>query len=94
MAFPSDPRPHRSRDLLVLAELPGGAAAILESARLPAPDRALLAALGLRRGALLKVRCGGAPCIVQVESARVALAGPLARQILVRPAGAGEGRER
>jgi Fe2+ transport system protein FeoA len=87
MTFPSDSRPDRPRDIARLADLPGGTAAIFEAARVPAPERELLAALGLRRGALLRVRCARGPCIVQVGSARVALAAAAARRILVRPLG-------
>jgi Fe2+ transport system protein FeoA len=78
VAKPSDPG-------LKLSELAVGVPATLLRALLPDDDVAYLAALGLYRQCTLSVRRHGCACIVEVDSTRVALAGAVARRILVKP---------
>lgn len=47
--------------------------------------RDLLRALGLTASAILRVRKGGEPCIVQIRSTRIGLSASVAAQILVLP---------
>ncbi len=78
VANPSDP-------VLTLSELAIGVPATLHRALLPDDDVAYLAALGLYRECTLSVRRHGCACIVEVDSARVAMPGAVARRILVKP---------
>jgi len=68
-----------------LSQLVCGALALFEGANLPPDERAALAAVGLHGGETLQVRQGGDSCIIQVGTTRLALSGPAARRILVRP---------
>ena len=76
---------HPSDAGLTLSELAVGVPATLHRALLPDADVAYLAALGLYRECRLCVRRHGCACIVEVDSARVAMAGAVARRILVKP---------
>ncbi len=78
VANPSDP-------VLTLSELAVGVQATLHRALLPDDDVAYLAALGLYPECTLSVRRHGCACIVEVDSARVAMPGSVARRILVKP---------
>lgn len=75
-----DPEPS-----VTLSELAIGVPATLDCARLPDADVAFLAALGLYRECKLCVRRHGCACIVEVDSARLAMPGAVARRILVKP---------
>jgi len=70
---------------LKLSELAVGVPAKLHRALLPDADVAYLAALGLYRQCTLSVLRHGCACIVEVDSARVAMASAVARRILVKP---------
>ena len=72
-----------------LSQLVCGALAIFEGSSLPPAERAVLEAVGLHGGETLQVRQGGESCIIQVGTTRLALSGPAARRILVRPLGRG-----
>ncbi len=74
-----------SDTVLTLSELAVGVPATLHRALLPDNDVAYLAALGLYRECRLCVRRHGCACIVEVDSARVAMPGAVARRILVKP---------
>ncbi|MCZ6446238.1 MAG: FeoA family protein [Planctomycetota bacterium] len=50
-------------------------------------DCDLLRAMGLTDHCTLRICRGGEPCIIEVNSTRLALAAPLARRILVTPLG-------
>jgi Fe2+ transport system protein FeoA len=75
----------RSKPGMKLSELAVGVPATLHRALLPEDDVAYLAALGLYRQCTLSVLRHGCACIVKVDSARVAMAGAVARRILVKP---------
>ena len=77
-----------------LAELGVGIQARLDSTLLPDCDVAFLAAIGLGRGCTLCVRGRGYACIVEVGSTRLAVAGPVARRIMVSPVDAEPGADR
>jgi len=83
VANSSDPGP--SDPGLTLSELAVGVPATLLRALLPDDDVAYLAALGLYPECTLSVLRHGCACIVEVDSARVAMAGAVARRILVKP---------
>ena len=68
-----------------LTRLPRGARARLERADLPAEERKILAAMGIAVESILKVRSAGRQCVVEVDSMRVALTGPIARCLHVTP---------
>jgi Fe2+ transport system protein FeoA len=68
-----------------LSQLVCGTLALFEAANLPPSEQAALAAVGLHGGETLTVRQGGDSCIIQVGTTRLALSGPAARRILVRP---------
>ena len=89
VAHPSDPGP--SDTILTLSELAVGVPATLHRALLPDNDVAYLAALGLYQECRLCVRRHGCACIVEVDSVRVAMAGAVARRILVKPVADGGG---
>ncbi len=76
---------HSSNPGLKLSELAVGVPATLHRALLPDDDVAYLAALGLYRQCTLSVLHHGCACIVEVDSARVAIADAVARRILVKP---------
>jgi Fe2+ transport system protein FeoA len=76
---------------VTLSDLAVGVPATLDCALLPKNDVAFLAALGLYRECRLCVRQHGCACIVEVDSTRLAMAGTVARQILVKPDPAGGG---
>ncbi len=59
----------------------------LGSSRLAGDERRVLEAMGLVRDSVIRIVKGGEPCIVQINSTRLALAGTVARQILVMPLG-------
>lgn len=73
------------RRCLPLAELAIGVPARLDSTLLPACDVAFLAAIGLGPGCTLCVRGRGCACIVEIGSTRLAVAGSVARRIMVSP---------
>ncbi len=77
-----------------LAELTIGVPARFDSANLPASDVAFLAAIGLGQGCTLCVRGRGCAFIVEVDSTRLALAGSVARRIMVSPLEAERGADR
>lgn len=87
------PTPGRRR-CIPLAELTVGVPARLDRALLPACDVAFLAAIGLGRGCTLCVRGRGFACIVEVDSTRLAVAGSVARRIMVSPLDAEPGADR
>ncbi|MHC4910785.1 MAG: FeoA family protein [Planctomycetota bacterium] len=68
-----------------LTRLPRGTRARVERADLPSEERKLLAAMGIAVESVLKVRRAGRQCVVEVDSMRVALAGPIARCLHVTP---------
>jgi hypothetical protein len=70
-----------------LSQLVCGTVALFEGADLPESEMGILAAVGLQDGATLQVRQGGESCVIQVGTTRLALAGPAAHRILVRPLG-------
>ncbi len=74
-----------SYPVLTLSELAVGVPATLHRALLPDDDVAYLAALGLYPECTLAVRRHGCACIVEVDSARVAMPVAVARRILVKP---------
>ncbi len=76
---------HPSNSGMKLSDLAVGVPATLQRALLPDDDVAYLAALGLYRQCTLSVLRHGCACIVEVDSARVAMAGAVARRILVKP---------
>ncbi len=71
------------RDAVPLATMPAGTEARFCKANLHCEDCALLQAMGLTERCTLRVWRGGAPCIIEVDSTRLALAAPLAREIFV-----------
>ena len=70
---------------MCLTRLPRGARARLERADLPSEERQVLAAMGLAVQSILKVRRAGRQCVVEVDSMRVAISGPVARCLHVTP---------
>lgn len=76
---------HLSSAAIPLSKMTCGSAALFERSDLPPGERGMLEAVGLHGGARLRVRQGGHSCVIQVGSTRLALAGPAARRILVRP---------
>ncbi|MHC4127933.1 MAG: FeoA family protein [Planctomycetota bacterium] len=98
--FPANPSPRRGPRrgpriarhgaAIPLSQLVCGALALFEGANLPPAERAALAAVGLHGGETLQVRQGGDSCIIQVGTTRLALSGPAARRILVRPLSPGD----
>ena len=77
-----------------MAELTVGVPARIDRTLLPACDVAFLAAIGLGRGCILRVRGRGCACIVEVDSTRLAVAGSVARRIMVSPLEAERGADR
>ncbi len=88
------PTPPRCPGCVPLAELSVGVPARLDRALLPASDVAFLAAIGLGRGCTLSVRGRGCAYIVEVGSTRLAVAGSVARRIMVSPLDAERGADR
>ncbi len=72
-------------DAVPLPRLTAGARAKLHRTNLAARERQVLEAMGLLEGCTLRVLQRAGACIVQLGSMRVALAGPVARRILVKP---------
>ena len=70
--------------LVPLATLGDGDRARLQTAGLCCEDCELLNALGLTDQCEMRVCRAGEPCIVQVHSTRVGIAGALARRIMVQ----------
>ncbi len=70
-----------------LTDLAVGERGRLEASGLAGGERRVLEAMGLVRGSVVRIVRAGEPCIVQVNSTRLALAGPVARKILVTPLG-------
>ena len=83
-----------SRRCVPLDELAIGVPARLDSTLLPSCDVAFLAAIGLGPGCTLCVRGRGCACIVEIGSTRLALAGSVARRIMVSPLDATPGADR
>ena len=71
------PRPVR------LCDLPVGFAARLHDAQLDPEARSQLRALGLTDGSVLRVCKQGEPCVVQVRTTRIGIAGRIARDVFV-----------
>lgn len=85
-SLPATPsRTPACRRCVPLAELAIGVPARLDSALLPACDVAFLEAIGLGHGCTLCVRGRGCAFIVDVDSTRLAVAGSVARRIMVSP---------
>jgi Fe2+ transport system protein FeoA len=76
---------HRSSAAIPLSRMACGSAALFERTDLPPGERGMLEAVGLHGGARLRVRQGGDSCVIQIGTTRLAVAGPAARRILVRP---------
>ena len=70
-----------------LTHLAVGERARLGSSMLSGDERRVLEAMGLVGDSVIRIVKGGEPCIVQINSTRLALAGTVARQILVMPLG-------
>ncbi len=68
-----------------LTHLAVGERGRLGSSGLASDERRVLEAMGLVEESEVRIVKGGEPCIVQVNSTRLALAGTVARQILVMP---------
>ncbi len=68
-----------------LTHLAVGARGRLRASNLAGHERRVLEAMGLVGESEIRIVKGGEPCIVQVNSTRLALAGTVARQILVMP---------
>ena len=68
-----------------LADLAAGASARLFDAQLDAGPRALIRALGLTDGSVLRVCQQGDPCIIQVRATRIGLSSRVAREVFVVP---------
>lgn len=71
-----------------LTQLKRGQRAVVDCSELtglPEGDRCLLHAMGLHHECTVEVCRPGAPCIVQIESTRLGLAGSVASKILVTP---------
>ena len=79
--------PKNGSHITQLSELPVGAAATLHTTDLAADDLALLEALGLTDGSVLRVCRQGEPCIVEVRSTRIGLARTVAHRIYVASPG-------
>jgi Fe2+ transport system protein FeoA len=76
-----------------LTQLRRGDRAIVDCSQissLPEGDRCLLHAMGMHDACEVTVCRAGAPCIVQIDSTRLGLAGSVASQILVTPIRDGE----
>ncbi len=70
-----------------LTHLAVGERGRLGASSLAGDERRVLEAMGLGGESEVRVVKGGEPCIVQVNSTRLALSGTVARQILVMPLG-------
>ncbi len=68
-----------------LTHLAVGERGRLRASSLAGDQRRVLEAMGLVGESEIRIVKGGEPCIVQVNSTRLALAGTVARQILVMP---------
>ncbi|MDA1007529.1 MAG: FeoA domain-containing protein [Planctomycetota bacterium] len=77
----------KKRVRIPLSQLPVGARARVDCSaltHLPESDRCLLAAMGLADQCEVE-RCSGHECIIRIDRTRIALARPLADQVLVEP---------
>ena len=93
-SLPAGPsRTPACRRCVPLAELAIGVPARLDRALLPACDVAFLEAIGLVHGCTLSVRGRGCAFIVDVDSTRLAVAGSVARRIMVSPLDAERGAD-
>jgi Fe2+ transport system protein FeoA len=68
-----------------LTDLHPGATARLHDVAADPESRALLRALGLTEGSVLRVAQVGDPCIIVVRSTRIGIASRVARQVAVIP---------
>lgn len=71
-----------------LTQLKRGQRAIVDCSELtglPEGDRCLLHAMGMHHECTVEVCRSGAPCIVQIDSTRLGLAGSVASKIMVTP---------
>ncbi len=75
------------RSPVPLTKMLAGEEARFCKADLRCEDCDLLRAMGLTDRCTLRICRGGEPCIIEVNSTRLALAAPLARRILVTPLG-------
>ena len=83
-APPPNPEPVR----VPLTQLRRGQRAIVDCSQiegLPEGDRCLLHAMGMHHECEVRVCRPGTPCIVQIDSTRLGIAGEVARRILVTP---------
>ncbi len=70
-----------------LTNLAVGERGRLRTSSLASDQRRVLEAMGLVEESEIRIVKGGEPCIVQINSTRLALGGTVARQILVMPLG-------
>ena len=74
-----------SRNPIRLADVDAGTTARLSDARLAPASRALLRALGLTDGSVLRVCKQGEPCVIQVRATRIGLSSRVARDVFIVP---------
>jgi Fe2+ transport system protein FeoA len=68
-----------------LADVQSGTTARLTDTRLESASRALLRALGLTDGSVLRVCQQGEPCVIQVRATRIGLSSRVARDVFIVP---------
>jgi Fe2+ transport system protein FeoA len=68
-----------------LVDVQSGTTARLADTRLESASRALLRALGLTDGSVLRVCQQGEPCVIQVRATRIGLSSRVARDVFIVP---------
>ncbi|MGE0447178.1 MAG: ferrous iron transport protein A [Vicinamibacterales bacterium] len=74
-----------SQGIVRLADVEAGTTVRMSDARLEPGSRALLRALGLTDGSVLRVCKQGEPCVVQVRTTRIGLSSRVARDVFILP---------
>lgn len=74
-----------SQGVVRLADVEAGTTGRMSDARLEPGSRALLRALGLTDGSVLRVCKQGEPCVVQVRTTRIGLSSRVARDVFILP---------
>ena len=68
-----------------LSDVAAGTTARLADTRLESSPRALLRALGLTDGSMLRVCQQGEPCVIQVRATRIGLSSRVAKNVFIIP---------
>jgi Fe2+ transport system protein FeoA len=74
-----------SRGPVRLADVDAGTTARFSDAQLAPASRALLRAMGLTDGSVLRVCKQGEPCVIQVRATRIGLSSRVARDVFITP---------